>query len=142
MARRFLAALLAGAGFAACAVAAAPTVSDGWIRALPGDSPAGGYFTLHNPGKTPLLLTGVNSPACGMAMLHKTAKIGGTVRMMMVDNVAVPAGGTLRFEPGGYHVMCMNPNKLKPGTSVKVTLTFADGTSLTTNFAVKNATGQ
>jgi len=106
---------------------------------MPGDSPAGGYFTLHNSGKTPLVLTGVSSPACGMAMLHKTAKMGGMVHMMMVDNVAVAAGGTLHFAPGGYHVMCMNPKGLKPGTNVPVTLQFADGGKLTAPFAVRSA---
>ncbi len=140
MTRRLLTALILSAGFSVAATAA-PVVSDGWIRALPGDNPAGGYFTLHNPDKTPLVLTGISSPACGTAMLHMTHEMGGMVHMMMVDNVTVPAGGTFHFAPGGYHVMCMAPKGLKPGTNVAVTLKFADGSQVIANFAVKTATG-
>ena len=141
MARRLLAALIVGAGLAASA-AAAPVVTGGWIRALPGNVPAGGYFTLTNPGKTSIALTGAASPACGTAMLHMTHEMNGMAAMMMVDKVDVPAGGKIEFKPGGYHIMCLEPKGLKPGTSVPVTLHFGDGTSVTASFAVKNATGK
>ena len=54
---------------AAPALAAPVTVSDAWFRALPGNLPAGGYFTAHNGGKTNLAITGASSSACGMLML-------------------------------------------------------------------------
>lgn len=137
---RLVAALLA---CAACAypAAAAPTVSGAWIRALPGNLPAGGYFKLANPGPKPLTLTGAQSPACGALMLHMTHTMNGMAHMMAVDSVDIPAGGTFEFKPGGHHLMCMDPKGLKPGTSVAVTLMFADGTRLAVPFAVKNATG-
>jgi copper(I)-binding protein len=136
------AALIAGAGLFAAASVAAPTVSGAWIRALPGDTPAGGYFTLTNPAKTKIALTGAASPACGAIELHMTHKMGTMVHMMPVARVEVAAGGTFAFAPGGFHLMCLQPKGLTPGTSVAVTLTFADGTHLTAPFAVKNATGQ
>jgi len=42
------------------ALAATPgiTIENGWIRALPGAVPSGGYFVLHNAGKTPATLVG------------------------------------------------------------------------------------
>lgn len=140
MTRRFLGTALLAAGFI-CAAAAAPIVSDAWIRALPGKLPAGGYFILHNSGPKPITLTGANSPACGMAMLHKSDHVGGMAHMTMVDRIDLPAGATVRFEPGGYHVMCMDPKGLAPGTTVPFTLGFSDGSRVTVPFAVKNATG-
>ncbi len=121
---------------------AAPVVSDAWIRAMPGSLPAGGYFTLTNPGSKPLQIVGVKSPACGSAMLHVTHIMGGRAHMMMVDKVDVPAGGKVEFKPGSYHIMCTDPKDLKPGTNVSVTLEFAGGASVTAPFAVKNATGK
>lgn len=141
MVRILVAALLAAAGLAAAAPAA-PSVSNAWLRAMPGTIPAAGYFTLANSGTKPITLTGAASPACGSAMLHMTHKMDGMVHMMMVASVAVPAGGKIEFAPGGYHVMCMDPKNLKPGTSVPVTLQFADGATLTVPFAVRGATGQ
>jgi periplasmic copper chaperone A len=132
-----------------CAVMAMPAqaaglaISNAWFRALPNNLPAAGYFTLKNAGAKAVSLTGADSSACGMLMLHKTEHAGGMNHMSMVDSVDVPAGGTLSFAPGGYHLMCMDPAAtMKPGATVSVTLKFADGTTLQTGFPVKAATGK
>lgn len=125
------------------ACAANVTVKDGWFRALPAKLPAGGYFTLHNSGAQTVTLTGAESPACGVLMLHKTENKNGTGMMMDMPTVPVPAGSNLKFSPGGYHLMCMDPTPaMKPGTKVSVTLEFSDGTRTHAPFAVKNAKGQ
>jgi copper(I)-binding protein len=137
-----VAALLASSG---SAFAAAPhaIVTDAWMRAMPANIPAGGYFTLHNNGGTPLTLTGASSPACGMLMLHKTEDMSGMSRMEDVSAVDVPPGGEVKFAPGGYHLMCMNPAAtMKPGGTVKVTLRFKGGETLESDFAVRNAAGK
>ena len=62
---------------------------------------------------------------------------------VMVDSVDVPAHGSVSFEPGGYHLMCMKPSSaVKPGNSVKMTLGFGDGGTLTADFHVRNAKGE
>jgi hypothetical protein len=128
---------------AAPAHAATVVVKDGWFRALPAKLPAGGYFTVHNAGGSTVSLTGANSPACGMLMLHKTEDKGGTMEMMDMPSIAVPGAGTVKFAPGGFHLMCMNPTAaMKPGANVPVTLIFSDGSKITTTFDVKNARGQ
>ena len=139
------AAILISAPFAAAhaANAADLVVKDGWFRSLPGKLPAGGYFTLHNGGTATVTLTGAESPACGMLMLHKTQNQGGTMQMLDVASVPVSAGSDVAFAPGGYHLMCMDATAaMKPGASVPVTLDFADGSKVVTKFAVKNAAGK
>jgi copper(I)-binding protein len=128
---------------AALAEASEVKVTDAWVRALPSGLPAGGYFTLHNNEAGPLTLTGAQSKSCGMLMLHKSSDMGGMMHMEDVTKVEVPAHGTLKFAPGGYHLMCMNPTAdIKPGRTVNVTLSFADGSSVTSPFAVRTASGQ
>ena len=118
-------------------------ISDAWIRALPSGLPAGGYFTLHNGGAKALTLTGASSAACGMLMLHKSDNTGGMMHMEDVTKVDVPAGGTVKFAPGGYHLMCMDPApSIKPGGKVNVTLSFSDGSSVGAAFAVRSASGR
>jgi copper(I)-binding protein len=118
-------------------------MNDGWFRALPGALPAGGYFILRNSGVAKAVLTGAQSPACGSLMLHKSESKGGLAAMDMVAAVDVPAGGSVSFAPGGYHLMCMDAKPaLKPGATVAVTLNFQDGAQLTANFAVRNAAGK
>lgn len=128
---------------AAPGMATGLAVSDAWFRALPGTLPAGGYFTLRNSGAKDAVLSGAQSPACGTLMLHKSETTGGMAGMGMVGTLPVPAGGSISFAPGGYHLMCMDAQPvLKPGASVKVTLLFQDGGRLTADFAVRNAAGK
>ncbi|HEX4295261.1 MAG TPA: copper chaperone PCu(A)C [Rhizomicrobium sp.] len=134
-----LAALLAGGP----ACAGPVQVSDAWIRSLPAKLPAAGYFTLRNMSAKEVSLTGAQSSACGMLMLHKSTENGGMGSMDDVASVAVPAGGTVKFAPGGYHLMCMDPAPaIAPGATVSITLSFSDGSKSQTDFAVKNAQGK
>ena len=135
---RILAALsLASAS--AGAFAASATVSDCWVRLLPGNLPSGAYFTMTNTTGSALKLNGVDSNAFGMAMLHRTQNNGSTSTMEMVDSATVPANGTLKFAPGGYHVMLEQPkHPLKVGSTIDLTFTFGNGEKTTAQCAVKS----
>ena len=110
---------------------------------MPAGIPSGGYFTLHNNGAKDAVLTGAATPACGSLMLHQSEMTGGMSSMHHVDEVDVPAGGSVAFAPGGYHLMCMDPRPaLKLGASVPVTLSFQGAPPLTAQFDVRGATGK
>ena len=136
--------LLLLSSVAAVAAPASPLrIEAPWMRALPGTVPAGGYFILHNDGRAQVTLTGAQSPACGMLMLHLSENNGGMSSMRHVDSIDVAPGGTLEFKQGSYHLMCMQPGPaIKPGASVPVTLTFKDGAKVSADFPVRNAAGK
>jgi copper(I)-binding protein len=116
------------------------TLKDPWMRLLIRARPAAGYFTLDNATAEPKTLTAAESPACGQLMLHESLHQGGQDRMVMVQQVVVPAHGSVSFAPGAYHLMCMQPAAtMKVGGAVDVTLHFADGGTLTAPFAVRGA---
>ena len=142
--KRLSVALFLALTSAAAPVWAAPfEISDGWFRALPGKLPAGGYFTAYNGTGREVSIVGVQSDACGMLMMHQSSSKGGMSGMEMVDKVSVPAGGMVRFEPRGYHLMCDQPNaKMKVGSKVAVLLHLSDGSSVAAGFAVRNAAGK
>jgi periplasmic copper chaperone A len=146
---RFVAAAGAAAvfGFSALPGASANedglTLSDAWVRVVVPSRPAAGYFSVKNGGDAARALTGASSPACGHVMLHQSKKVNGIEKMLMVKKVAVPAHGTLKFAPTGYHLMCMKPSAdMKPGQEVPVTLRFEDGETLTGQFKVYGAGGK
>jgi copper(I)-binding protein len=140
--RNFLLALAILAA-ASPAAAAQLAVTNAWFRSLPSGLPDGGYFTLHNASTGAVKLTGAESPACGMLMLHKSEEKGGMSMMEDVTSIAVPSNGTLAFAPGSYHLMCMSPSaSMKPGNHVPVTLDFAGGEKVSVDFVVKSATGK
>src|SRR5215469_650279 len=110
-------------------------ITDGWFRALPGKLPAGGYFVATNRTMHEISITSADCDACGMLMIHQSSNKGGMSGMDMVDKVSVPAGGTVRFAPGGYHLMCDSPTaKMKVGGKVAVSLKLSDGSSVTAGF--------
>lgn len=135
--------LLCGALLAGGAHAAAADhihASHAWIRVLPGDLPAGAYVTLRNDGDQPTALRGASSTIYADVMLHQSSTEGGMSRMTMVDAVNVPAHGEAVLAPAGYHLMLMRANApVKPGDVVTLTLEFADGSKLPTDFVARPA---
>jgi len=116
------------------------SVRDARLRWLPGNRPLAGYFALDNAGQRPVRLVGAASPAFARVMLHRSTHRDGVAHMEHVDGVDVAPGKTLRFAPGGYHLMLMKRrHRLGPGDSVSVTLHFADGHQLTATFKVVSA---
>ena len=114
--------------------------SHAWIRSLPGALPAGGYVILENDADQPATLRRASSDAYASVMLHHSSTEGGMSRMTMVDALAIPAHGKIALAPAGYHLMLMQARTpVKPGDLIKVTLTFADGSSLPTEFVARPA---
>jgi len=78
-----------------------------------------------------------------VAELHEATMVqnddGGTMMgMQQVTSIAVPAGGTVMLEPGGYHVMLMQlAEPLVDGTDFTLTLTFEQAGEITTTVDVR-----
>ena len=137
--------LLTVAALPAHADGAHVSVSEAWIRWLPGTLPAGGYLTLRNAGDRPAALTAVTSSAYGMSMLHRSRMEGSVNRMEMVKEIPLPAHQTVTFAAQGFHIMLEQPaSPVHPGDHVPITLHFADGTTLDALAEVRgpNASGR
>lgn len=95
-------------------------------------NPAAAYFTLHGgPGAATLI--NVTTDVAIKSEMHESmaAAAGAMTTMKPIQQVAIPAGATVPFQPGGRHVMLfdMNPG-IKPGSTLTLTLSFADGTRI------------
>lgn len=123
------------------AQAASFEVTDSWFRKLPGTLPAAGYFTARNNTSHDIAINGAESGVCGMLMMHHSSNKGGMSSMDMVDKVTVPAGGSVSFAPGGYHLMCEAP-KMTIGGKAPVNLSLSDGSSVVVAFAVRGPSGK
>lgn len=138
--------LLLGACDAAQDVAAPPQVEAARIVMPPtGAAMAAGYFELRNPGRQTLELVAVTSPGFESIEMHETIDDDGVSRMRRLDTVAVAPGASLRFAPGGKHLMLMGPKPLTRGASLplRLSLRAADGTMrrLDVPFAVESVGG-
>jgi len=82
------------------------TMSDAWVRATPPNSrTSAAYFTLHNRGDTPLVVTNARASIAGAAELHNWREEGGMKRMYRMHEVPLSPGEELHFAPGGKHMM-------------------------------------
>ena len=91
----------------------------------PGVPMAAGYFELHNPGKSTLVLESLESSAFESVEMHETVEENGVSRMRPLANATIAAGETLRFEPGGMHLMLMGSrlaSNVASPASITVTL--------------------
>lgn len=106
--------LAAGALFLALPAAAheftagALTIGHPYVIETPaGARSAAGYFSVTNGGTDDDVLEAVQVEGVE-AELHRTETgADGVSRMLPVDDLAIPAGGTVTLEPRGLHVMFM-----------------------------------
>lgn len=68
------------------------------------------YLTVVNPGARSDRLLRVETAAAGRAETHESVEENGVVRMVArPDGFEVPAAGTLALQPGGKHIMLVEP---------------------------------
>jgi hypothetical protein len=73
-----------------------------------------------------------------MVGIHETLMQDGVAEMGPVEGVDVPAGTTVTFEPGGYHVMLEDmAEPLEVGATVTITLTFEQAGDVTIDADVR-----
>lgn len=102
------------------------------VAVPPGIRETSVFATLRSTWDADLRITGVSSPAAGHAMLMVTRTQDNMTGMSMTDTLTVPAGGTLTLSDTGDHVMLMDLKEpLQPGQTILITLTDAEGRTLT-----------
>ena len=110
------------------------TLSDARIQLpLVSGRPAAAYFTISQANGAPRKVTGVAVEMAGRAEMHETK--GGT--MAPVSEVEIGPGKTVKFSPGGYHVMLFDLDpKLRFAKDAQLTVSFEDGAKATARASV------
>ncbi len=114
-------------------------IDKAWARATPKGADTGaGYFVVHNNGATPDTLTGGTADFAGV-QIHEMKSENGVMKMTELKNgLNIPAHGTIRLAPGGYHMMFTHLTKpLVKGEKVTATLTFEHAGPVTVDFPVE-----
>ena len=101
-------------------------ISDAYIRGLPpGQTVTAVFMTFNNALAQDCQLVGAASPIASSAEIHAHSHHNGAMSMRPVDAVKIPAGESLSFEPGGYHLMMFGlKDDLKEGDEHAITLFF------------------
>ena len=131
------------------------TIRDPWARSALAGNNSAVYFVIENRRENDDTLLGASASIAETVEMHMTMAVdpqasegemehddgmdasedgpqAQAMRMVKQDSVPVPAGGTVRFEPGGLHVMLINVQRdLNPGDRIQVTLQFQHGGTIT-----------
>lgn len=113
-------------GTAAQAQAPQLQVKEAWVRTTVAQQKAtGAFFQLR--ADSDLQLIEASSPIASMVEIHEMAMEGSVMRMRAVESLALPAGKTVEFKPGGLHVMLMGLNRpVAAGDKIPLTLVYLD----------------
>ena len=129
MRRVALLALAGGICASGCDRADGIVIEDAWVRAAPPGVPVqAGYLTLRNPGRNAVTLVGARSDAFMRVELHESVDRDGMRAMRPIGRLEVAAGGRVRLEPAGRHLMLIGPRRdYTPGERIRIVLVHANG---------------
>ena len=117
------------------------TVEDAWARTSSMNAENGAvYMLLTSATDDAVVSASVDMEVAMSAEVHETTMAeDGSMGMQMVMSVALPAGETVAFEPGGYHIMLMGlVEPLAAGDIITVTLTLESGSTVTVDAEVRD----
>jgi copper(I)-binding protein len=94
--------------------------------------------TIENRGDGPDRLVGADTDAALAIEIHRTViEPDGRAYMRLLEEVVIPAGGTVRFRPGGLHLMVVIPDeRVRVGGTFAVTLRFERSAPITLDVRV------
>ena len=117
------------------------SIEDGWIRLPPAPRPMlAGFGRIANHCGQPHVVVSARSPRFGEVSLHQTRVVDGVSRMRELERLPITAGGQALLQPGGLHLMLMQPDStLVEGERVPLVLVLDDGRELQAQLVVSTA---
>ncbi|NUY55867.1 copper chaperone PCu(A)C [Salinivibrio sp. EAGSL] len=112
---------------------------DAYARvSAPGAPNSAAFMVLDNQSKVLKRVVSASTPAAKRVELHEHAMVDGMMEMRQIAQILVPKGEQVILKPGGLHVMLFDLVKpLEVGEHISLTLTTADGHTLTKQIPVK-----
>ncbi|MGA0816670.1 MAG: copper chaperone PCu(A)C [Burkholderiaceae bacterium] len=110
------------------------------METRPGQPNGGAFIEVENRGKRVERLLSVSFPktVSERGELHTMKHENGKMIMREVPKFEIPAGGKLKLQPGGDHLMLIGIKEpLKPGSTVKATLQFENAGKVEVDLTVK-----
>jgi len=115
-------------------------ISAPWSRATPGGAQvAGGYLAITNKGLSAERLISFTTDLADQPEIHEMTNEGGVMKMRpLAKGLVIPAGATVKLEPGSYHLMLLKLKKpLTAGQRFKATLVFEKAGPVEVEFEVR-----
>lgn len=110
-----------------------------YARAMPAGAPTSAVFvTLINQSQNERNIVSATTPAAGKVELHTHIMQDNVMKMRLIPQITIPAGGKTVLKPGGLHIMLFDLQQpFDEGDSIEVTINFHNGESQTFTAPIK-----
>lgn len=110
---------------------------------MPGATVGAAYMQVTNSGRSQVVLVSATSPVSEKVEFHSMTMDGNIMRMREITGgIPIPPGGSIRFVPGGTHIMLVGlRQRLAPGSSIPLTLTFNGAPQIVIQVPVQAVSG-
>lgn len=106
-------------------------------------NPGAVYFDLKNDGTRAIAVRRADIAHAKATSMHDMMEYNREMTMADMGPLIVPQGETIKFEPGGKHVMAFDLSpELKPGGKTELTLTIAGGDKASFSVPVEAANAE
>ena len=106
---------------------------------IPGMLNTAGYVTLMNQSDSDITLTSADSIIADKVEFHDHIMTHGVMKMVKLEQIVVPANGSLIFQSGGLHIMFLGVSKhAAHQEKTEVTLYAASGEKYKVSFNIKS----
>lgn len=89
------------------------------------------YFVATSGGEADRLVGASTDFATAVELHETTMGEDGTMGMQAVEGLDLPAGGDLVLEPGGYHLMLVEADRMEVGDTIEVTISWEQAGDMT-----------
>lgn len=79
-------------------------------------------------------IVGISSPEAQAIEMHESVLVNGMASMEQRESVDLPAGKTVRFEPGGLHLMVIGPKPVAANATFPIQIELGSGRVETISF--------
>ena len=123
------------AALAACTPAQPLTIENADFRPPLGSTGIGAaYFTIRSAKDDAIIA--ISSSAADSVEIHTSVTKDGRSSMQRIETLELPAGKTVRFEPGGNHLMVFSPRVDAAATAFPITIELQSGGRETVSFKI------
>ena len=114
-------------------------IEDAWARPTKAGMMSAAYFTMYNVGSVSDSLVQASSNASKDVQIHLSYMNDGIMVMEEQPFVAIQASEQIPFQPGGYHIMIIQPTMdMQEGDSISLSLYFKSGMIIEETIQVGN----
>ncbi len=115
-------------------------IEGAWARPGSEGGMSAGYFLITNFDTEADTLVGASSEVAELTEIHESyEREEGMMGMRQIDRLELPPQSTLRFEPGGLHLMFIRlQENLTVGDEIEVRLQFSSGEEQSVTLTVQN----